>query len=106
MTAFDVKMNFQGPIIANVGLTKDTAEGLVRSGAADVACFGRLYMSNPDLPERVANNWPLAPEAEYPTWWGPTGAKGYTDFPTHEEEQKVKAKFEVRKEGEIEEVTI
>ena len=99
-------MNFQGPVITNVGLTKDTAEGMIRSGAADLACFGRLYMSNPDLPERVANDWPTTPEAEYATWWAPTGAKGYTDFPTYEEEQKSNPEFSVRREGELEEVDV
>jgi len=104
VTVFDLKKNFDGPIIANVGLTKDTAEGMIRSGAADLACFGRLYISNPDLPERVANNWSLAPEAEYPTWWQATGAKGYTDFPTYEEEQKAKENgIKVTTEGELEE---
>merc|ERR1712150_340685 len=96
VTAFDLKKHFDGPAIANVGLTKDTAEGMIRSGAADLACFGRPYMSNPDLPERFANNWPLAPDAEYDTWWQPTGAKGYIDFPTYEEEQKAK---ELNEEG-------
>lgn len=91
VTTFDLKKNFEGPVITNVGLTKDTAEGMIRSGAADLACFGRLYISNPDLPERFANNWPTAPEAAYETWYRPTGAKGYTDFPTYEEEQKAKA---------------
>ncbi|CAB9505982.1 oxophytodienoate reductase-like protein [Seminavis robusta] len=92
VTAFDVKKVFDAPIISNVGLTKESAEGMIRSGAADLACFGRLFMSNPDLPERFANDWPTAPPAEYPTWWGPTGAKGYTDFPTYEEVQMSKSK--------------
>jgi N-ethylmaleimide reductase len=92
VTAFDLKKVFDAPIIVNVGLTKDSAEGMIRSGAADLACFGRLYMSNPDLPERIANNWPLNPEAEYPTWWGPTGAAGYSDIPTYEEELALKSK--------------
>lgn len=84
VTAFDMKKNFDGPIITNVGLTKETAEGMIRSGSADMACFGRLYMSNPDLPERFANDWPVAAEAPYETWWQPTGAKGYIDFPTYQ----------------------
>lgn len=84
VTPFDIKHNFGGPVICNIGLTVDVAEGMIRSGAADLAAFGRLYISNPDLPERVANNYPLAPEAEYPSWWGPTGAQGYTDFPTYQ----------------------
>ena len=90
VTAFDIKKRFDGPVIVNICLTKEIAEGLIRSGAADLACFGRLYISNPDLPERFANNWPVTAEAEYPTWWNYTGAAGYTDFPTYEEEQKAK----------------
>lgn len=86
--AFDIKRHWDGPIIANVGLTRDKAEGLIRSGAADLACFGRLYISNPDLVERFANDWPVEPEAAYENWWYPTGAKGYTDYPTYEEMQK------------------
>ena len=41
-------------------------------------------MSNPDLAERFANDWPLEPEAAYESWWRPTGAKGYTDYPFYE----------------------
>lgn len=83
VTCADIRKVWTGPIITNVGLTKESAEGMVRSGAADLACFGRLYMSNPDLPERFANDWPLAPPAEYETWWRPTAEKGYTDFPPY-----------------------
>lgn len=81
-----IRKHFDGAIFCNVGLTRDVAEGMVRSGAADAAVFGRLYMSNPDLPERFANDWPLEEPAPYETWWGPTGAKGYTDFPRYKEE--------------------
>jgi 2,4-dienoyl-CoA reductase-like NADH-dependent reductase (Old Yellow Enzyme family) len=69
---------------------------MVRSGAADLACFGRLYISNHDLPERLANNWPTALEATYETWWVPTGAKGYTDFPIYENLHKFTFKLQLR----------
>jgi len=88
VTCADLKRHFDGPIICNVGLTKETAEGMIRSGAADMACFGRLYISNPDLVERFANNWPVEPEAAYENWWGPTGAKGYTDYPFYKPEKE------------------
>lgn len=81
--AGDLRKHFDGPIIGNVGLRRDTAEGMVRSGAVDLAAFGRLYISNPDLVERFANDWPVEEEAAYETWWNPTGAKGYTDFPSY-----------------------
>ncbi len=83
VTLADIRKVWNGPLIANVGLTRDTAEGVIRSGAADLAAFGRLYISNPDLPERFANNWPVEPEAAYEHWWRPTGEKGYTDFPAY-----------------------
>lgn len=47
VTCMDIKRVFDGPIIANVSLTRDVAEGLIRSGAADAVAFGRLYISNP-----------------------------------------------------------
>lgn len=83
VTVSDFRKVFDGPILTNIGLTKDVAEGMIRSGAADAAVFGRLYISNPDLVERFANDWPVADPAPYETWWYPTGAKGYTDWPTY-----------------------
>lgn len=86
VTAMDIRKHFDGPIIANVGLTKEIAEGMVRSGATDMVAFGRPYISNPDLVERFQNDWPLAADAEYNDWWGANGAKGYTDFPAYQPE--------------------
>lgn len=72
VTVFDVKKRFDGPVISNIGHTKDSAEGVIRSGAADLVAFGRLYLSNPDLVERFQNNWPVAEGAPYPDWYGRT----------------------------------
>ena len=88
-----MKKNFEGPIMCNVGLTKEIAEGMIRSGAADLACFGRPYISNPDLPERFANNWPLNPDPAYEIWWH-GGSKGYIDFPTYKETKEEEKKEE------------
>eukprot|EP00980_Cylindrotheca_fusiformis_P006090 scaffold1311_cov99-Cylindrotheca_fusiformis.AAC.7 len=90
LTCADIRKHYDGIIMCNVGLTKEIAEGMVRSGAADLVCFGRMYISNPDLVERFANDWPVAETAPYETWWRPMGSKGYTDFPTYEEEQQAK----------------
>lgn len=99
ITVFDMKKAFKGPVICNVGLTRDIAEAMIRSGAADMAAFGRLYMSNPDLADRFANSWPVEPEAAYENWWYYTGAKGYTDYPTYTpkmEELSVKEDLEIK----------
>lgn len=87
VTCADIRKHWDGIIMCNVGLTKEIAEGMIRSGAADMASFGRLYICNPDLPERFANDWPLAEPAPYHTWWTHIGASGYTDFPTYEQTQ-------------------
>lgn len=87
VTCADIRKVWDGPIIANVGLTRDTAEGMIRSGAADMCSFGRLYMSNPDLVERFTNNWPVAPEAEYGNWWR-GGVEGYNTYPIYTPENE------------------
>jgi N-ethylmaleimide reductase len=102
VTCADLRKVWDGIIICNVGLTKEVAEGMVRSGAADLCCFGRLYISNPDLPERFANNYPLAESAVYDTWWGHTAEKGYTDFPTHQLTEADKNKLEEEKKADEE----
>lgn len=84
VTVFDMKKNFEGIVISNVGHTKETADGIIRSGAADMVAFGRAYMANPDLPERFQNNWPLAEVPAHEYWWAPEpGAKGYSDYPAY-----------------------
>ena len=83
MTLADFRGVFRGPIVGNCGYTLETAEAAVQAGHADLIAFGRPYISNPDLVERFANGWPLAPMASMTDWYTPTAAKGYTDFPTY-----------------------
>ena len=58
----------------------DTAEDDVAAGHADTVAFGRYFISNPDLVERIRHGAPLAPYNR-PTFHGGGGA-GYTDYPT------------------------
>ncbi|TMW68995.1 hypothetical protein Poli38472_001151 [Pythium oligandrum] len=88
VTAYDARANYKGTIFANGSYTRDIAEGVVRSGAADAVCFGRPYIANPDLAERYMNDWPLNPEAPYEFWWGPAkGNSGYIDYPAYEKKE-------------------
>ncbi len=75
---------FQGPIIGNTGYTQETAEAAISSGVADLIAFGRPYISNPDLVERFANNWPLAEDAPMSVWYS-FDEDGYADWPTYQE---------------------
>ena len=43
-------------------------------------------MSNPDVPERFANNWPLREDEPYDTWWQHTAEMGYADFSPYDDE--------------------
>jgi len=74
-----------GNIMANVGYDRESAEEAIVSGGADLVSFGRPYISNPDLVERFANDWPLADEAPQDVWYS-FGEQGYTDWPTYQEE--------------------
>ncbi|KAJ0396603.1 hypothetical protein ATCC90586_004065 [Pythium insidiosum] len=76
---------FQGVVIANNSYTRDTAEGVVRSGAADAVGFGRLFIANPDLAERFQHDWPLNERAPYDHYWNPTlGADGYLTYESYD----------------------
>jgi len=75
----DLKKAFGGIYIANEGLDKSSAQGLLDAGEADAAAFGRLIIANPDLPRRLAEDTPLN-AWDMSTFYGPD-SKGYTDYP-------------------------
>ena len=76
-----LKQAFGGVYIANEGFTHESAEATLAAGDADAVAFGKLFISNPDLPERLRTGAPLAPwNAE--TFYG-QGPAGYTDYPPY-----------------------
>ncbi len=86
MTLADFRAIFSGPLIGNCGYDQATAEAAIACGDADLIAIGRPYISNPDLVERYANDWPLNPDSDMADWYTPAGAEGYTDFPTYSSE--------------------
>ncbi|PUE50290.1 alkene reductase [Limnohabitans sp. 2KL-1] len=70
---------FKGAYIANNGYTRDMAIDAIASGRADAVAFGRAYISNPDLVQRLKANAPLA-KANSSTFYAP-GPEGYIDYP-------------------------
>uniref|UniRef100_A0A7V5CSE4 Alkene reductase n=1 Tax=Acidobacterium capsulatum TaxID=33075 RepID=A0A7V5CSE4_9BACT len=78
-----LKAAFGGTLMVTGGLTQAKAEYLLEKGVLDLAGFGSLYISNPDLVERMRNGWPLA-QSDQSTWYGGS-EKGYVDYPTYEE---------------------
>jgi 2,4-dienoyl-CoA reductase-like NADH-dependent reductase (Old Yellow Enzyme family) len=51
-------------------------------GLADLVAFGRPYIANPDLVDRLATGAPLA-DVDWKTVYA-SGPRGYTDYPTHQ----------------------
>ena len=70
---------FRGKLIANVGMTAERGSRLIAEGFADLVAFGRPYIANPDLVERLATGAPLA-EVDWQTVYA-SGPRGYTDYP-------------------------
>lgn len=71
---------WHGVLITAGNFRGDSAEEMVAAGHADAIAFGRLFTSNPDLPERIRLGAALTPY-DRPTFYT-QGEKGYTDFPT------------------------
>ncbi len=72
---------FRGLYIANNGYDLQLARQARQHGLADLIAFGRLYIANPDLVERLRAGVPLnVPDRE--TFFG-GGRRGYTDYPFH-----------------------
>lgn len=71
---------FDGPLMANGGYTKETANAALASGEADLISFGSTFLANPDLPERFHTDAPL--NAPDPETFYQGEEKGYTDYPT------------------------
>ncbi|MBF7072268.1 alkene reductase [Glaciecola sp. MH2013] len=80
MTLGDFRSLFSGKIIGNCGYTFESATSAVATKQADMIAFGRPYITNPDLPQRYKNDWPLTPFDDMSHWYG-GGAEGYSDYP-------------------------
>ena len=74
---------WRGKLITAGGFSGEAANAAIAEGHADAIAFGRIYISNPDLPRRLAHGFPLTPYNRA-TFYGGEAA-GYTDYPEHSE---------------------
>jgi 2,4-dienoyl-CoA reductase-like NADH-dependent reductase (Old Yellow Enzyme family) len=65
---------YKGTIMTNNNYTPETAMAVIEKGYADMVSFGRLYMPNPDLVERIQNKWP------FNEFKDENGEQGYSDY--------------------------
>ena len=77
-----VREVFSGRIMYAGRYTAERAAAAIEAGWADLIAFGRPFIANPDLPQRIANGWPLNP-VDASSMYGGT-EKGYVDYPFYE----------------------
>jgi N-ethylmaleimide reductase len=77
----DVRRTFSGRIIYASRHTAQRGVRLVEAGLADLIAIGRPFISNPDLPKRIANGWPLNALNPATVYGG--AEEGFTDYPEY-----------------------
>jgi len=73
---------WSGVLIAAGGFTGEAAEAAVAEKHADAVAFGRIFISNPDLPRRLQHGYPITPYNRATFYGGE--ATGYTDYPVYD----------------------
>jgi 2,4-dienoyl-CoA reductase-like NADH-dependent reductase (Old Yellow Enzyme family) len=79
----ELKRRFGGVLIANEKFDAQSARAVVAAGEADAVAFGKLFISNPDLPRRLELGAELTPY-DFKTFYGyglADPVHGYTDYP-------------------------
>ncbi|MFL9993829.1 alkene reductase [Paraburkholderia sediminicola] len=80
----DIRRIYTGTIVAAGGFTGESAEEIIVDGHADLVAFGRMFIANPDLPQRLRTGAPLN-RYDRSTFYG-GDAPGYTDYKSLSEE--------------------
>jgi N-ethylmaleimide reductase len=74
-----IRDRFRGTLIVNGGYNRERANGVLKNQQADLVSFGKLFIANPDLPQRFF--WDASLNQLDSTTLGGGGEKGYTDYP-------------------------
>jgi N-ethylmaleimide reductase len=80
-----IRKNFTNSIILCGGYDKEKVEADINIGLASLVAFGRPFINNPDLVERLANNWPLSKDLNIDLFYS-ADEKGYTDYPEYQKQ--------------------
>jgi N-ethylmaleimide reductase len=80
---------YEGTIITNVNYDRKSGIKAIEDDTADLVAYARLFLANPDLPERFAEDAKLnKPDSD--TFYG-GDEEGYTDYPFMEEKEEAMA---------------
>jgi N-ethylmaleimide reductase len=83
IAARQLRQKFRRILIAAGGFNGESAAAIVAAGDADLVAFGRHFIANPDLPERLRRKLPLN-RYDRSTFYGGDG-RGYVDYPNYDE---------------------
>jgi N-ethylmaleimide reductase len=75
-----LRANFAGTVILSGGYDRARAEADLAAGKGELVAFGRPFLANPDLVDKLATNAALT-APDFATFYTP-GERGYTDYPT------------------------
>ena len=81
-----IRAAYSGVLMLNSDYDAEQAARDVESGRCEAVAFGRPYISNPDLAQRIAAGAPWAENKDVPRSWYARGPEGYIDYPTMAEE--------------------
>ena len=73
---------FKNTLILAGGYDKQRAEADIENGLGDLIAFGRPFINNPDLVDRMQHDWPLSATLNMDEFYS-ADEKGYTDYPNH-----------------------
>ncbi len=90
---------YKGTLMAAGGFTPKSAANAVKDGHYDLIAFGRWFLSNPDLPERIRRGSPLSiyDRDKFYT----NGPAGYTDYPDEDGTMGVIGKYALMEQADI-----
>ena len=77
-----IRKIFKNTIILAGGYNLETAEAHIQDGLGDFIAFGRPFINNPDLVNRMQNNLPISQDLKMDLFYS-ADEKGYTDYPNH-----------------------
>lgn len=75
-----IRNNFTNTLILSGGYDKERAQADIENGLGDLVAFGRPFINNPDLVERLRNDSPLSQDLKMDLFYT-ADEKGYTDYP-------------------------
>jgi 2,4-dienoyl-CoA reductase-like NADH-dependent reductase (Old Yellow Enzyme family) len=78
-----IRRAFAGPLVLNSDYTAARGQAALDAGEADAIAFGRPFIANPDLVERLRTGAPL--QGDIMATWYSQGPEGYVDYPALEE---------------------